>query len=192
MYAEKELIVTITQFDKYSVTHNKEISAALKKPYYTTNENYCYFLGEKWSNRWFFVPKGYATDGASVPELFQDIFPVWGPHGSAVIGHDFLCEYGYVWETDREGNISKVNLTRVEIDNLFIEMLRVIKYPEASIMVASLGFRLHRTFSNPPVPNFSTQKSVLENNLRAIKGIRLLSGAQVYDILNKKPEVYLA
>ncbi len=41
----------------------------------------------------FIVPKGFISDGASVPRIFWSIFPPNSPeYLSAVVVHDYLCE----------------------------------------------------------------------------------------------------
>lgn len=37
------------------------------------------------------VPKGFITDGASVPRPLWDIVPAWGRYSRAAVLHDFLC-----------------------------------------------------------------------------------------------------
>ena len=36
------------------------------------------------------IPKGFYTDGASVPKIFWNIFSPWGSYFSAALVHDFL------------------------------------------------------------------------------------------------------
>ncbi len=40
------------------------------------------------------IPKGFRTDGASVPRLFWNIIPPWGRYGMAAVIHDYL----YRWQ----------------------------------------------------------------------------------------------
>ena len=40
------------------------------------------------------VPKGFESDGASVPKVFQNIVSRWGKHGSAAVLHDYLYKCG--------------------------------------------------------------------------------------------------
>lgn len=39
------------------------------------------------------VPRGFITDGASVPTDLQCILPPLGKYGQAAVLHDYLCEY---------------------------------------------------------------------------------------------------
>ena len=181
--APKELIVTITKFDAYSVSYSKELTELMKKPHWMTNESYCYFAGTKYSNRWSLVPRGYGSDGASVPEILQGEVPVWGKHGPCVIHHDFLCEYGYVWEIAKDGGVKKVYLSRKEIDNLFFESLVVCGADKFLQSKIKLGVNAHRLFTRPKVPNLSLDKQKFEMNMRSEKGWAELDGSRLLDYL---------
>lgn len=58
------------------------------------------------------VPKGFLTDGASVPKMFWSIFDPFGEYFRAAVLHDFLYStQGCAW------------LTRKECDDLFKEAM---------------------------------------------------------------------
>lgn len=40
--------------------------------------------------RWIHVPRGFDTDGASVPRIFWVLIPPWGRYGMAAVLHDLL------------------------------------------------------------------------------------------------------
>jgi hypothetical protein len=186
--ADKVLIVPIRQFNLYSVAYNKEFTEALGKPYWLTNENYVYYLGDKFSNEWVLVPRGFGTDGATVPPAFQGILPVFGKHGAAVILHDWLCENGYVWHMDKAtGIVHKRVLTRKEIDSVFIEALTVVEMPADTIKLVNLGFIAYRSWANPSVPNPNIEKNKLEMNWAANNGVVPFSGEQLYDVVGHPP-----
>lgn len=185
---DRILIVPIRKFDLYSVAYSRDFSAALGKAHWITNENYVYYLGEKYSNEWVVVPRGYGTDGATVPEAFQGILHVFGKHGSAVILHDWLCEYGYVWHRNpMTGAITKRMLTREEIDGIFIEALGVIDMPKDTITWVRIGFAAHRAVARPKVPNLDVVKQKLEMNLAAQRGWLPFDGSQLWDVVTTPP-----
>jgi hypothetical protein len=185
---DKILIVPIRKFDQYSVSFNQEFTKALGKQHWLTNENYVYYLGEKYSNEWVVVPRGYATDGATVPPAFQSILPVFGKHGSAVILHDWLCEYGFVWHRNlMSGEVTKRVLTREEIDNVFLEALAVIEMDPGTIHWVKLGFATHRALSRPKVPNMDHAKQLLEFNYAQSKGYHPFDGSLLYDVIDHPP-----
>jgi hypothetical protein len=39
------------------------------------------------------IPRGFITDGASIPSELQCILPPLGKYGQAAVLHDYLCEY---------------------------------------------------------------------------------------------------
>lgn len=186
--ADKVLIVPIRKFDLYSVAYSREFSAALGKAYWITNENYVYYLGAKYSNEWVVVHQGYGTDGATVPPAFQGVLPVFGKHGSAVILHDWLCEYGYVWHKDPTTSlVSKRILTREEIDGIFIEALGVVGLEQDTITLVRLAFMAHRAWSNPPVPNLDVHKQKLEINMAQSKQWFPFDGSALWDVVDAPP-----
>ena len=65
------------------------------------------------------IPKGYLTDGASVPRILWSICPKWDRSHRAVILHDYLCEYRIVTI-----NGSPTQISREEVDRLFLFALK--------------------------------------------------------------------
>lgn len=65
------------------------------------------------------IPKGYLTDGASVPRIFWNIIPPWGDYGQACVLHDYLCEYPYIYK-DNE----KITLTRHQVNKILYNSMR--------------------------------------------------------------------
>lgn len=53
-------------------------------------QNLVYEAGEKGSRRFIIVPKGFRTDGASVPRCLWAIFPSTGRYMRAAVLHDYL------------------------------------------------------------------------------------------------------
>ncbi len=60
------------------------------------------------------VPKGFATDFASVPRIFQSIIPKLGHHIRPAIVHDFAYE-------------GHTKLTRREADAMFLDGMKATK-----------------------------------------------------------------
>lgn len=173
----------IRQFDEYNIAYSSEASKVLKKPHYFTKEAYVYFLGDKYSNRFIFVEKGFFTDGSSTPALFQSILPVWGEHGSAVIAHDKLCETGYVLQINKRGEVERIKLTRKEIDDIFLEMLEVVGTDKNIIRLVRFGFKVHRGFINPPVPNVNEAKDSFQARHSLANNIVNIREEQVFEYL---------
>jgi len=61
------------------------------------------------------VPKHYATDLASVPKVFWNIFPPFGKHSGAAIVHDW-CYGNHAYD-------------RKTCDKIFLEAMTVLEVP---------------------------------------------------------------
>lgn len=173
----------IRKFDQYDICYSAEATRQLGKPHWFTKSAYVFFLGDKFSNRFVYVPCGFYTDGATVPLLFQPILSVWGAHGAGVILHDRLCETGYALEVNESGDVSKIKLTRKEIDDIFIESLKVIDANNHVIRLVDLGFGIHRTAMRPPVPNPNKDKDRFQD--------RWILDNKVYNIREEEVVDYL-
>ena len=73
------------------------------------------------SGRVIKVPKGFETDGASIPRIFQSLLPIWDKYSRAAIIHDYLY-YGL-----KTFNPHKEGLTRKQADYVFLEAMKVSK-----------------------------------------------------------------
>ncbi len=80
-----------------------------------------FYIGGLQSDRYVDVPKGFRTDGASVPRPFWNIIPPWGEYGQAAALHDFLCEYRTIIVRGEAQSIS-----REEADFIFCEAMVVL------------------------------------------------------------------
>lgn len=173
----------VRRFDEYSIAYSPEATKVLGTDHYLTLEAYVYFLGTKYSNRYVFVEKGFFTDGSSTPSLFQGVLPVWGKHGHAVILHDKLCKSGYVLEVNERGEVKRVKLTRKEIDEIFIEALEVLEVSRTTINLVRLGFKVHRTMMNPPVPNYDKKEQEYQARYHIANGISNIREEQVPEFI---------
>jgi hypothetical protein len=54
-------------------------------------QDFAYDVGGKGSGVTIVVPKGFETDGASVPRIIWSLFPAWGTYSRAAVIHDWLC-----------------------------------------------------------------------------------------------------
>lgn len=106
------------------------------------------------------IPKGFLTDGASVPRLFWIFFPRWSIYGQAACVHDFLCEYLLIKE---RGVIKKI--TRKECDLLFLKLMKDggVSRLKRNLMYA--GVALYRKLSIVRDPSITVKKADLEEYL---------------------------
>lgn len=101
-----------------------EVNAKLEL--WRLEEDLCYFLvynqedGEVTKQLEIKVPKGYVSDGASVPWVLEKLLPRWGKYRRPAILHDFLC--------------SKIKLNKPHIfapdrksaDKVFLDSMKVV------------------------------------------------------------------
>ena len=74
------------------------------------------------NNLHFTIPKGFITDGASIPRIFWSIFPPYrSEYFSAVVIHDYLCskanskdDYALADETLKEAMIY-LNCSKIKV-----------------------------------------------------------------------------
>jgi len=141
------------QYDPYA-------SRVLGKDYWLICNTYRYYVGSLTSGCYVEVPKGFLTDGASVPWLFKNILPAWGEYGQAAGLHDFLCENPYYIV---EATGKKVLLTRKEIDEIFYEAMQVVEVERWKYLLMHGGVDLYRFVKRPPVPSIKSNKKTLQH-----------------------------
>lgn len=79
-----------------------------------------YEVGREGSGRIIEVPRGFITDGASVPRLLWPLFPSWGRYSRAAVLHDYLgTRLVNLRAPHPEG------LTQRQIDAVFFEAMGV-------------------------------------------------------------------
>lgn len=95
---------------------------------------YQFELVENYRYRDIVIPKGYITDGASVPRIFWSIFPPnKAEYLSAAIVHDYLTDIV----------IEKKSITFRSVDNTFKEMLIDLNVNKIEVKVLYWSVRLY-------------------------------------------------
>lgn len=95
---------------------------------------YQFELVENYRYRDIVIPKGYITDGASVPRIFWSIFPPnKAEYLSAAIVHDYLTDIV----------IEKKSITFRSVDNTFKEMLIDLNVNKIEVNVLYWSVRLY-------------------------------------------------
>lgn len=88
-----------------------------------------YHVGSEGSGEVIKIPKGFITDGASIPRPFQSfIGGPWGKYGYAAILHDYLC--------------TTKPYTQKKIDDIFDEAMGVLGVPLWKRKLMYFGVRL--------------------------------------------------
>lgn len=110
--------------------------------------------------RYVTIPKGFLTDGASVPRMFWTMFPRWGKYGQAACVHDFLCEYLIISDN---GKIRTI--TRKECDQFFLKLMIEMNIPKVQRQSMYWGVSLFRVLGKVKSPSITAKKVDLEDYL---------------------------
>jgi hypothetical protein len=97
-----------------------------KEDLWFTDADFTFYIGPITDNKYVTVPKGFQTDGASVPRMFWSIFPPWGIYGQAAIVHDYLCVSRKLTSYGQEPIRL---LMQKEIDDIFYAAMKVAGTP---------------------------------------------------------------
>jgi hypothetical protein len=116
-----------------------------------------YYVGDKGSNKWVDVPRGYLVDGASVPRILWSIIPPWGRYGAATIVHDILCEY---LSLTLDGRPCKI--TREQADNVLFEAMLILDVDAEQYRRIHAGVATYRRITGINKPVWSDRKAQLE------------------------------
>lgn len=80
------------------------------------------------------VPAGFITDGYSIPRIFWGLLQPYGQPIEAAVVHDFLYS--------RAGGKSYPQLTRKQIDRIFLECMELTKVPRGKRFLIYRAVRL--------------------------------------------------
>lgn len=139
------------------VRYDAEASQVLGADHWRVLKPFRFYLGQKGSERWVYVPAGYLTDGASVPQLFWNIIPPWGAYGQAAVVHDLVCEYLSI---TIDGAPHAV--TRAECDAILLEAMTVLGVSALKRQAIYQAVSLYRLASGVSRPTSTPLKRSLE------------------------------
>lgn len=105
------------------LTRHDEASKAFGTELFYTDEPMHYFTRHAGFNVVIQVPRGFLTDGATIPKAFQKFLPVWDTYYQAAVFHDYLCEYLTAY---RLPDMAPMKLSRSEADKYFGEIMKVL------------------------------------------------------------------
>lgn len=102
-----EILKSFTKFDgSTDIEKDVEASKKIGKDVYRVKQGFRYYVGDRDNREWVYVPKGFLTDGATIPKWLHWLIKPWGKHGQACIVHDVLCLYPFVHGPDGTRMIS--------------------------------------------------------------------------------------
>lgn len=128
--------------------YDERASDRLGKPYYRVNTPFRYYIGSANSDRWVDVPKGFLTDGASVPKVIQWLLNPFGEYAQAAVLHDYLCTHYQI--SARYGDlVTPIVIDRKEIDRIMYESMRVLDVAAWRRNLIQVGLDFYRVVFKP-------------------------------------------
>lgn len=103
----------VMYFDNYATN-------VLGRDYWRLMRDMKFYVGDRADDVWVYVPRGFLTDGATVPRLLWWLVPPQGRHGMAALVHDYLCEHQTLYS---KGELIKIE--RKQADKIFNEAMKV-------------------------------------------------------------------
>lgn len=155
--------VTLESFDtQLGIVYSNHASGVYNKDYWIVKKEFRYYVDGDLS-RYVEIPRGYLTDGATVPRLFWGLVPPWGKYGQAVVLHDWLCEEMGYWNYGRWEA-----LTRREVDHIFNAAMREINVPHATRNIMFQAVRAYGVLTESSKPKTYFQKRTLEKEILTV------------------------
>lgn len=146
------------------IYYDDDASSQLGGDYYRVAESFRYYLGEKYTDQWVFIPAGMLTDLASIPRIVWNILPPSGKYGPAAIVHDRLCNTLQITQAGKA-----VAITRAQADAILGEAMEVLKVPWLKRVTISSAVAMHRWLLQVEKPVISELQLKLEQDwVRAI------------------------
>ena len=152
--------VEFSHFDtKLGIVYSEKASALFRQDYWIVKKGFTYLIGGDLNKR-IEVPKGYLTDGATVPRLFWSLVPPWGAYGQATVLHDWLCEYMGYYDN---GFWTKIN--RKEVDEIFNQAMKDLGVKSSTRSLMYNAVKLYRKVTGNNDSIYSQRKHDLELEL---------------------------
>lgn len=145
---------------KLGIQYSDYASKKLKKDYWVVKKGFIYYLDDSFTS-YVYVPKGYLTDGASVPRMFWNIIPPWGSYGQACVLHDYLCEHYYYFD-----GLNSFTLDRKNVNKIFNDAMKVAEVPTGKRKLIYAGVEAYRMTVNNGFERKNVNKVVVEHELR--------------------------
>lgn len=149
---------SFTGFDaQLDTRYDAEASKTLGADHWRVLSDFHYYFEYEGSPRTIYVPRGYLTDGASVPQAFWGLIPPWGTYGQAAVAHDILCEYLTITQAGLP-----LKITRKDADVELLAMMTVLNVPVWKRQVIYAAVRAYAITCNVTKPSSTPLKRQLE------------------------------
>ena len=153
-------IIDLKAFDSdLGIEYSKYASDMMKTDLWIVKKGFVFYLDET-RTKTVTVPKGYLTDGASVPRVFWSFIPPWGSYGQAAVLHDYLCEYLSYMDGDKY-----VSLTRREVDNILLQAMSDLQVPKLTRVTIWAAVRIYGYVSTGTPDRYNARKHGIELSL---------------------------
>jgi hypothetical protein len=107
-------------FDKEVGIIYDPVDSKLKgKDLWKTDDEFTFYIGPFLDQKKVIVPKGFVTDGATVPRFLWGLFPPWGVY-------DYLCT---TLRLTKNGDNPDLTLKQDEVDLIFLKAMKVLGTP---------------------------------------------------------------
>lgn len=140
---------------------HEEASKAFGYPLFYAESDMWFDVVDPVDNVRIYVPRGYLTDGATVPKLLQGMFPVWDDYYQAALFHDYLCEYLVIYVNGVETKIS-----RSEADKYFNIIMKHLNIGAVKRNLVYNGVRFYSHLASIIYPSATVTKRKFEDEIR--------------------------
>lgn len=140
---------------------HEEFSKLTDLDMFYTEEQMNFYMADRKDHIRVYVPRGYLTDGATVPEALQRFFPVWDVYYQAAVFHDYLCEYLTIYV-----NGVATKITRTEADAIFNRIMKHINTPVLKRKLVYAGVVSYSHFKAIVYPSAQKIKHEYEDKIR--------------------------
>jgi len=131
-----------------------EASRIFQKEMFVVTEEFKWHINR---NCWVNVPRGFLTDGASVPNALKGVMPPLAKYGQAAVLHDYLCEFLSV--TNFGGPL---NISRKAADEYFEDAMHYLGVDEITLHLMSSAVAMYREVYNINAPSSTRIKRDME------------------------------
>lgn len=147
-------------FDKVvMVSYAHEPSSQLHVDFWVTENTFTFTATNEDGKKYHVtIPKGYLTDGASVPHVFWNIAPPMGRYLQSTIVHDWLCECLTV--QDESGD--DIEITRADADEFLRAAMIAHKVCKLHKFLLFVGVRFYSIVEHIKKPSLNSAKRALE------------------------------
>lgn len=156
-------MVLLTKHDKASEAFGYDL-------FYTDADMY-FEVADRYKKIYLFVPRGFLTDGASIPKPLRGLFKVWDDYYQAAVFHDYLCEYLTIYVDDQP-----VKISREECDKYFEKIMKHLNINSVKRKIIYAGVDFYSHVASIIYPSATTLKRSFEDQIR--KSLEMRDKAQ--------------